>query len=247
MSARSPRRLSAFVLLVVLAAGVAWAIGPPRTNATSGDSLADTVITLLNRDRSATGLPPLQRHQGLDELASNRAASLAVAGTLSHKAAGDLATQLTAGGIRWLRFGETIGWSPRAWGNPAATDVYAMWKSSPSHWAILTGSTFDRIGVGFVLAVDGRAFASAVLIESATETRPAPTPAPTSPPPTSVDPVVRPVSSPPTISLPSARPDVPLRSDRTALPRDGIRHRAGSGSWLISPGPSIATHAPIVL
>jgi hypothetical protein len=210
------------------------------------------VITLLNRDRSAAGLPPLQRHQGLAELASDRAASLAVAETFTHKAAGDLATQLTAGGIRWLSFGETIGWSPMAWGSPAATDVYAMWKASPPHWAILTGSRFDRVGVGFVRAVDGRAFASAVLIESAAEAGPAPTPAPTSLPPTSVVPAVRPVPSPPTSSLPtsslpSIRPDVPPRSGRTALAREGIRHRPGSGSWHISHGPRIATHTPIVL
>ncbi len=136
-------------------------------------SMATSILGWLNRDRGTAGLRPLRSWPALQAIATGRAAALAASRTLSHQAAGgDPGAALTAHGIDWLSFGETIGETSYAWGSPAAANLYGMWKASPEHHAILFSGTLNYIGIGIARASDGSTWASMLFSESADHTPP---------------------------------------------------------------------------
>jgi uncharacterized protein YkwD len=135
--------------------------------------LATDFVTWLNRDRAAAGLAPIQVWPALTSLANVRSGHLATAGVLSHAAAGgNVGPALTSSGIPWLGFGEIIGQTGYPWGAQAAASLYAMWKASPIHHAIMFSATYNYLGAGFVRRSDGSTWSSVVFTQSPDHTAP---------------------------------------------------------------------------
>ncbi len=187
LTASAFRRRAATLLLsgfmALAAAGTATATAVPPTNPSSAtvtpsststaSAMAADILGWLNRDRAAAGLRPLRTWTSLATLAGRRAASMSSTLTLSHQAAGgDPGAALTSAGIQWYSYGEVIGETSYPWGSQAAANLYAMWKSSAVHHAIMFSSSYNYLGIGIVQASDGSAWSSIVFSESADHTPP---------------------------------------------------------------------------
>lgn len=133
-------------------------------------SVEETLLAWTNRDRAAQGLQPLRLDRRLAGIAAERATRLTTMSTFSHDAAGDLAAALARADVQWYAWAEDIGW----WqGGGAAAALYAMWRSSPSHWANLMSADHNYVGFGIARrASDGRTFASVVFTESSDHSAP---------------------------------------------------------------------------
>ena len=188
MAARLARPLLAFVLAVasltgsgpltspdaaVAAQGPTSATVDPLPASPSADVVEGYLRTWLNADRAANGLQPLRLDIRLRTVARDRASTLAVLNVLDHAAAGDLGTQLTNADVRDFGWGEDIGWTSYAWGQAAASSLYAMWKHSSEHWSLMMNPDFNYVGVGLAHRAAGNAtYASIVFTESPDHTAP---------------------------------------------------------------------------
>lgn len=221
-------RLLAVVIGSVLAstAGlvVAAPVGPVRglTMAVpTAATLEGSLLAAVNADRTAIGLVPLRIDPRLRAIADTRSATLASLGVLTHAAAGDLPTQLTAAGVTTETWGEDLGWTTYAWGTPATGNLLAMWRASPEHWALLMSATLNYVGVGLALrSSDGATYASVVFTES----------------PDHTPPVARVTSanrSGTTISFSWRGWDVPLQTHTTGLATFDVLYRASGGYWRV--------------
>jgi uncharacterized protein YkwD len=167
---RRPSRLvhgpSRAVIAVVLLCSLLGA-APAAVNAGTADTMESSVATWINQDRAARGLRPLQVDARVMDVAGYRAGVMAATNTMSHTIPGDLGAQLRNAGVPYDAYGEAIGWSTAAWGDPAASTIYAAWKASPSHWAILMDPLGTYLGVGFALnAGSGKTFGTVIVTES---------------------------------------------------------------------------------
>jgi uncharacterized protein YkwD len=139
------------------------------TNATVDNWL----VTWLNRDRIARGLRPLRVDPRLTVVATDRAGGLSSLGVLSHTAVGSLGSQLGSQGVQYYSWGEDLGWSTYSWGYDAAKALYAMWRNSPSHWALMMSTTYNYVGAGLGYRwADHATYGSLVFTESRDHTRP---------------------------------------------------------------------------
>ena len=168
------RLLPVLVVLTVIL-GLPAAAGPAPARAadlTAGD-VAAMLRSDINAGRKARGLVVYRTWDALAALAQERAEAMAAVRTLSHTAAGgDLGPLLDTRGVDWFGYGETIGMSGWPWGEDAAHDIYAMWKASAPHRAILFSSDFNYIGIGVARADDGSTWVSALMTESRDHTAP---------------------------------------------------------------------------
>jgi len=144
---------------------VAPTVAVPTAAATS---MAASVRGWINRDRAARGLVPLRNWSALASLAAERATAMAEAGVLSHEVAGsNLTSVLGAHGIQAYSSAEIIGASTYPWGSRAASNIYSLWKASPTHRAIMFSSRYNYVGVAFVYrAATKTTYASVVFSES---------------------------------------------------------------------------------
>jgi uncharacterized protein YkwD len=96
------------------------------------------IAALVNRDRSAQGLPGLQRNGALDSVAAAWAAQMAASGTLSHNP--QTSSQIPGG---WSRWGENV-----AQGQRSGSEMHTAWMNSPGHRANILNGSFREIGIG---------------------------------------------------------------------------------------------------
>jgi uncharacterized protein YkwD len=168
------------VALAVLAATGALIVPAPvsvpsvaaATTADTAATMAAEILALMNHDRALAGLRPYRPWPALATLAGQRATTMAATRTLSHSVAGNIGTELTNARIPWYAYGEIIGVTGFPWGTSAADDLYARWKASPSHAAIMFSSTYNYMGVGIVLGSDGQTWSSILFTQSPDHTRP---------------------------------------------------------------------------
>ena len=133
--------LVAVVALALVAAACAPA-GSPGSGAT-GD-----VVSAVNQDRAAAGLPPLAWDDTLYRLAQSHANEIAASGSLWHS---DLGGWLASPLMRsWRTLGENLLMAPPGMNGWGAED---MWMASAPHRANILSGAFNRIGVG--VKVDG--------------------------------------------------------------------------------------------
>lgn len=86
---------------------------------------------------------------------------------MSHSVAGSLKGSLNARRIQWYGYGEAIAWSSATPTSTAAKALFALWKGSAPHWAILMSSRYNYIGVGLGYRSSGhRTFGAIVVTES---------------------------------------------------------------------------------
>jgi uncharacterized protein YkwD len=175
MSVAAPQRLRAAFAATGVALSMLVAQGVPATSAApvgastaasttvptstatpTAVSMAKTVLILMNRDRAAHGLKALVVETRLADLAVDRAGWMAVRGVITHDSAGG--TILRAEQLRGVRprlAGECVGWTNAEWGSASARYLYAAWKESPDHWALMMHPSFTHVGIGFSLRESG--------------------------------------------------------------------------------------------
>jgi len=146
----------ALALLVVSAAA---------TSAATITAPERQIMASVNEARASSGLVPLRSDYRLWTLADERAAAMAAADVLSHSVGGSLEDGLQRGGIQWLGYGEVIAYSSAS-ASAAAAHLFQLWATSPPHWALLTSSTFNYLGIGLSVSSSGRTYGSIVLTES---------------------------------------------------------------------------------
>lgn len=153
----------------LLRVGLALALMTAFATTTSASSISTPerqIMTEINRARAANGLVPFRSDYRLWVLADDRVAAMAAADDLSHGAAGSLADGLNRRGIQWYTHGEVIAYSSASASAAAATYLLELWANSPPHWALLTSSTFNYLGVGLAVSASGVTYGSVVLTES---------------------------------------------------------------------------------
>jgi uncharacterized protein YkwD len=213
-------RLTVVALAIVLAFG-GHLLGTPASPAAAASPVSDierTVRDWVNRDRAAIGLVPLRADLRLWDLAGDRARQMTSANTLSHAVAGDLGAQLAARSIQWFQYGETIGRSTTSGATSAAAHIYSIWKSSPSHWALLMSDRFNYLGVGIDRASNGTRYASIVVTESRDRTGAKAT-------------ILSATRDGRTIRWTWRGRDVALQTHTAGLKDFDVRYRKGSGTW----------------
>lgn len=123
------------------------------------------VMASVNQARAERGLVPLRSDYRLWILADQRASVMADAEVLSHSVAGSLSATLSGRAIQWYGYGEVIAWtSASAASSPA--ELFRLWATSPPHWALLTSSSFNYLGIGLATSNAGLTYGSIVLTES---------------------------------------------------------------------------------
>ncbi len=151
----------AVALLVVLGSPAGGSAG-----ASGASDPATSLMTMINHERAARGLVPLQSDSRLWAIAQGRATRLATYEVLSHSIAGSMPQDLATHGVRWSGYGEVIGYAS---GSPAEAGhaILEMWLASPDHWPLLLSARYNYLGVGIVYRPSsGLSYSSVVLTES---------------------------------------------------------------------------------
>jgi uncharacterized protein YkwD len=151
------RRLASLLLAAVAVAAIA---GPPAVTATTEavDDAAiaaaeSAMVTLLNADRTERGLIPVRVDTRLMAIARARSVDMVTKGYFSHTQPDgqNVFDILTAKHITWYNAGEIIAWNNYPMDSTASA-ANRQWLGSPGHYAIVTSTDYNYVGVG--LAVD---------------------------------------------------------------------------------------------
>jgi hypothetical protein len=145
----------------------------PSASAVTTTTLEYRILGWINQARAERHLVPLRADSRVWDLAGDRSAVMAPLNVLSHTVAGYVGSQLTSRGVRWYRWGETIGYSVRSPGANATAELFALWKASRPHWDILMSPKFNYIGIGMTYrSSTGRTFGDVILIDGPDRSRP---------------------------------------------------------------------------
>lgn len=100
-------------------------------------------LDLINADRSAAGLGPLQMVTSVSDIAEEWSWSMIQAGRLSHR--GDLASRVSAVAPNWSRLGENVG----VGGSVSA--LHTAFMNSSGHRANILGQ-YNYVGIGVLVS-----------------------------------------------------------------------------------------------
>ena len=168
MSHASPRPARSSILLAAaLLAFVGFAVGPVAhpapTNAATADYMEGLLVKWINHARQNRGIAPLKVGWRLEDLAGDRAATMASTGRMEHTSC--LSCALNSHGVSYDRCGEVIAYTTYPWGYDAARSIFRGWKGSSAHWGILMSSRYHRIGIGVAYRSSAHAtFAAGILV-----------------------------------------------------------------------------------
>jgi uncharacterized protein YkwD len=98
------------------------------------------VLCLINRERSAHGLPALHASGALNSSAQNWANTMVATGNSS---GGDLAAQISAAGYNWAQAGQVVGS-----GFATASKMVAGWMGDPGHCDVILDPIYRNVGTG---------------------------------------------------------------------------------------------------
>ena len=167
MSGGSPRLgRSSLVLAALIAAFAALAVGPVAhpepVNAGTAANMEAKILGWVNDARERRGYRPLRVGDKLQNLAGDRATTMARTGDLEHPDC--LSCLLRSRDISFDTCAETIAYTTYDWGHDAARSVFEAWRGSDGHWDILMSRKLRRIGIGVAYrSSDDATFAAAVL------------------------------------------------------------------------------------
>ena len=163
-------------VLVLLLAG-AWFGRPASTNATSTyGAMEAQILGSINKDRAALGLHSLRLDARLVTWSAERSSWMAARGILTHTSFdGSPCNLYVVMRIRWYHCGEAIADTNAALGSAAASTLYALWKGSPDHYALITSTTFNYLGIGVTYRPANRTtYASILFLEGPDRNLPIP-------------------------------------------------------------------------
>jgi len=143
---RTPGILLAAALIAFLGFAVGPAAHPAPAAASRATYMEGLIVKWVNNARANRGIAPLRVGSKLTDLAGDRSATLASTQNLIHPSC--LSCVFHSYSISYSVCGESIAWTSYPWGYQAARSIFLGWKGSPSHWSMLMGRSFHRIGVG---------------------------------------------------------------------------------------------------
>lgn len=154
-----PGLLAVFALLLAgawfgKAAGPVTASQPVLSPAASAaastaGTMDSQILTSINAARATRKLVSLRVDSRLAAWAGDRAAWMASRADLTHTSYGGSPCNLyVIERITWYQCGEAIADTTSAFGTKAASALYSLWRSSPEHFALITSTTFNYVGVG---------------------------------------------------------------------------------------------------
>ncbi len=140
-------------LMIVLALSVTMAQAPQMMpqqayaaanyGSTELSDYALEVTRIVNRERAANGLSPLQYSDRLSEAALVRAAEIQSSFSHTRPNGTSCFTALTESGITYTTAGENI-----AYGQRSPEEVMDAWMNSSGHRANILGKNYEYIGIG---------------------------------------------------------------------------------------------------
>lgn len=161
MSTRRARWIAAVVVIVALVGGAFVArdllfSGAAVKKLTRQQSIANSIFTLINAQRKASGLPPFKRDPVLDRLAQAHSHDMLVKNYFAHDA------PASAGGVTFAERFHSI--SPRrplgeeniAYGGGSygtAQGLVTLWMHSPPHRENILNPAVHRIGIGISIGL----------------------------------------------------------------------------------------------
>ncbi len=169
--------VAVFVLLLGIASlgqpAAAAAMTPATTTASRMDS---QILASLNADRTARNLTPLRLDSRLITWSADRAAWMASHALLTHTSFGGSPCNLyVIEKITWYQCGEAVADTTAAYGAKAASSLYALWRGSAEHFALITSTTFNYVGIGVAYRAANRTtYASILFLEGPEHNRPIP-------------------------------------------------------------------------
>jgi uncharacterized protein YkwD len=152
------RALSALPLALALvlpapAAGApdACAAAHSRPGEATRAQLEQTVLCLLNRERTSRDLSRLHSNDNLAEAARRHSRDMKRRSFFSHDSPGgaSLMDRVRRAGFRGFFVGENIAWGSGSYAEPA--HIVSGWMQSPGHRANILRSEFRQIGVGVAI------------------------------------------------------------------------------------------------
>jgi hypothetical protein len=183
----------------------------------------------INDTRVAQGLVAFRAWDALDTLATARAGRIAATRTLSHEAAGgNCGDALTAAGIPWSWYGETLGMSPATFGETSARQIFDLWMGSTAHRDILMSAVDNYVGIGVAQSGDGSTWMSVVATESPDHTPPVAT-------------AVSLRRSGTTLTFTWRGTDPLLQTHTAGIRSYDVQVRKGSGAWWLAANDTTAT------
>ena len=221
---------------------VAWATFGIAVPARAADPIvvddpvsATQLLVLVNLDRGAAGLPPMELRADVYELAAEHSRRMAAAGDIFHNDA------YFTPGVRQQLGARSLGENVAM--NKSAEDAHRRLMLSPGHRANLMNPKFTVVGFAFARTADGMGYFTQDFVEptAARPALPVPVPAPAPPPP--APPAEEP--SPPAEAPPSPAPSDPRPSSppSTAAPAPTPAPAPVSGP---APGASATTEVTAV-
>jgi len=117
----------------------------------SPEAVADALFRNINRARGERGLPLLERHEGLSEVALAHSRDMVAGGFVGHRSSssGDAPERVRAAGYRSGLILENVG---RGYG---AAEIHRGLMSSPGHRANVLNPDVTHVGIGVVGSREG--------------------------------------------------------------------------------------------
>lgn len=128
----------------------------PTTSRPVSNSLAayrEEVLRLVNEERQKAGVSPLTADSGLNQVAQLRAEETIVKFDHVRPDGSKFYTALQQAGISYRTTGENI-----AYGQRSPAEVMTGWMNSSGHRQNILNAAYGKLGVGYVLDANGRAY-----------------------------------------------------------------------------------------
>ena len=124
-------------------------------------------LTYANSARTSRGLRVLRLDTRLQQIAHDRAVTMASEDVLSHDQADgtNVFDQLTAAGITRYRAGEIIAYNSVSTYTSSAKGAISQWLGSSPHRAILLSSDYNSVAFGMAVSASGRRYWAGVFIK----------------------------------------------------------------------------------
>lgn len=190
----------------VLAAAV-FVLGAPAHAQDYLRADEDRVHVMVNATRASKGLRPLDRVEGLVELARQQSVRMVEQNKLYHNPS--LGADLDALGLDWHWSGENVGVGPEV------EVIQQAFLDSQHHYENVVRPNYTAMGVGVVETGKGYIYVTQVFAQLGAVTQPAP------PPPTAAPPAAT-VASPVPTAPPTPRPAPPVTPPPTPQAPDPV-------------------------
>jgi uncharacterized protein YkwD len=162
-------RLATVAILGLLAASFAAPAGAAAaTDPWTIDQAEQAMVDLLNQDRTAAGLVPVQVDTRLMAIARARSVDMATKHYFSHTQPDgrNVFDIISAQHITWYGAGEIIAWNNYPTLELSTANANSQWMNSPGHKAIVLSTTLNYVGVGLAIeASTGKKYWTAVYIK----------------------------------------------------------------------------------